>query len=92
MAKVLVLYYSAYGHIEAMANAVAEGARRADASCCRGQVGAGLAQGLDADPDQIKRAGNLEEREGLRARQYQGGDSARSRGNVEQSAACGAES
>lgn len=27
MAKVLVLYYSAYGHIEAMASAVAEGAR-----------------------------------------------------------------
>jgi NAD(P)H dehydrogenase (quinone) len=27
MSKVLVLYYSAYGHIEAMANAVAEGAR-----------------------------------------------------------------
>ncbi len=27
MAKVLVLYYSSYGHIEAMANAVAEGAR-----------------------------------------------------------------
>jgi len=26
MAKVLVLYYSSYGHIEAMANAVAEGA------------------------------------------------------------------
>src|SRR5690349_22034018 len=32
MAKVLVLYYSAYGHIEAMANAVAEGAREAGAS------------------------------------------------------------
>jgi NAD(P)H dehydrogenase (quinone) len=32
MAKVLVLYYSAYGHIEAMANAVAEGARAAGAS------------------------------------------------------------
>ncbi|MFT0878304.1 NAD(P)H:quinone oxidoreductase [Rhodopseudomonas sp. G2_2311] len=31
MAKVLVLYYSAYGHIEAMANAVAEGARQAGA-------------------------------------------------------------
>ncbi len=31
MAKVLVLYYSAYGHIEAMANAVAEGAREAGA-------------------------------------------------------------
>jgi len=31
MAKVLVLYYSAYGHIEQMANAVAEGARKAGA-------------------------------------------------------------
>ncbi|HEY5347208.1 MAG TPA: NAD(P)H:quinone oxidoreductase [Rhizomicrobium sp.] len=31
MAKVLVLYYSAYGHIEAMAEAVAEGARGAGA-------------------------------------------------------------
>ena len=32
MAKVLVLYYSSYGHIEAMANAVAGGARSAGAS------------------------------------------------------------
>jgi len=32
MAKVLVLYYSAYGHIEAMANAIAEGAREAGAT------------------------------------------------------------
>jgi NAD(P)H dehydrogenase (quinone) len=32
MAKVLVLYYSAYGHIEIMANAVAEGARSAGAT------------------------------------------------------------
>jgi NAD(P)H dehydrogenase (quinone) len=32
MPKVLVLYYSSYGHIEAMANAVAEGARSAGAS------------------------------------------------------------
>ncbi|HEX5377243.1 MAG TPA: NAD(P)H:quinone oxidoreductase [Phenylobacterium sp.] len=31
MTKVLVLYHSAYGHIEAMANAVAEGAREAGA-------------------------------------------------------------
>ena len=31
MAKVLVLYYSAYGHIEAMAEAVAAGAREAGA-------------------------------------------------------------
>ncbi len=32
MAKVLVLYYSAYGHIETMANAIAEGARGAGAN------------------------------------------------------------
>lgn len=32
MTKVLVLYYSAYGHIEAMAQAVAEGAREAGAT------------------------------------------------------------
>src|SRR6201985_3102235 len=31
MAKVLVLFYSAYGHIEQMAEAVAEGAREAGA-------------------------------------------------------------
>jgi NAD(P)H dehydrogenase (quinone) len=31
MAKVLVLYYSSYGHMETMANAVAEGARSAGA-------------------------------------------------------------
>ena len=30
MPKILVLYYSAYGHIEAMAQAVAEGAREVD--------------------------------------------------------------
>jgi NAD(P)H dehydrogenase (quinone) len=32
MPKVLVLYYSAYGHIETMANAVADGARSAGAT------------------------------------------------------------
>ena len=32
MPKVLVLYYSSYGHIETMAAAVAEGARAAGAS------------------------------------------------------------
>lgn len=32
MAKVLVLYYSSYGHVETMANAVAEGARSAGAT------------------------------------------------------------
>ncbi len=32
MTKVLVLYYSAYGHIETMANAIAEGARGAGAT------------------------------------------------------------
>lgn len=30
MTKVLVLYYSMYGHIETMANSIAEGARRVD--------------------------------------------------------------
>src|SRR3954464_4663216 len=32
MARVLVLYYSSYGHTETMANAVAEGARSAGAT------------------------------------------------------------
>lgn len=32
MAKILVLYYSTYGHIETMANAIAEGARSAGAT------------------------------------------------------------
>jgi NAD(P)H dehydrogenase (quinone) len=32
MAKVLVLYYSSYGHVETMANAMAEGARAAGAT------------------------------------------------------------
>jgi NAD(P)H dehydrogenase (quinone) len=32
MARVLVLYYSAYGHVEAMAEAIAEGARSAGAT------------------------------------------------------------
>src|SRR5260370_22449257 len=32
MAKVLVLYYSSYGHVETMAKAVAEGSRSAGAS------------------------------------------------------------
>jgi len=31
MAKVLVLYYSSYGHMEQMANAAAEGARETGA-------------------------------------------------------------
>jgi NAD(P)H dehydrogenase (quinone) len=31
MAKILVLYYSSYGHIETMAGAIAEGARKAGA-------------------------------------------------------------
>ena len=31
MAKVLVLYYSSYGHMEQMANAAAEGARQTGA-------------------------------------------------------------
>ena len=44
MSKVLVLYYSAYGHIETMAKAVAEGAREAGATRrhqARARTGAG---------------------------------------------------
>ena len=37
MAKVLVLYYSAYGHIETMANALAEGAFTSTATQHGGQ-------------------------------------------------------
>ena len=32
MSKVLVLYYSSYGHIETMAQAIAEGARSTGAT------------------------------------------------------------
>jgi len=47
MAKVLVLYYSAYGHIETMANAVAEGARKAGASVDIGRHQFGHALDID---------------------------------------------
>jgi NAD(P)H dehydrogenase (quinone) len=38
MTRVLVLYYSSYGHIETMANAVAEGVREAGAEAVRKRV------------------------------------------------------
>jgi NAD(P)H dehydrogenase (quinone) len=38
MAKILVLYYSSYGHIETMAQAVAEGTRSAGAEVVIKQV------------------------------------------------------
>ena len=38
MAKVLVLYYSTYGHIETMAGAVADGAREAGAEVVEKRV------------------------------------------------------
>ena len=38
MAKILVLYYSAYGHIETMAYAVAEGAKSAGADVGRKEI------------------------------------------------------
>ena len=49
MAKVLVLYYSAYGHIETMANAVAEGAREAGAQVDIISLEAGQIQGMEHD-------------------------------------------
>ena len=48
MTKVLVLYYSAYGHIETMAEAVAEGAREAGAEVVIKRV-------PDLVPDEIAR-------------------------------------
>ena len=63
MTKVLVLYYSAYGHIETMAEAVAEGAREAGAPstssacpnwCRRGRQGVVL-QARPGGPDRQDR-------------------------------------
>ena len=38
MTNVLVLYYSSYGHIEAMASAVADGVRREVETAVKGQM------------------------------------------------------
>ena len=48
MAKVLVLYYSAYGHVETMAHAIAEGARAAGAT-------ADVKRVLELVPDEVAR-------------------------------------
>ena len=52
MSKVLVLYYSTYGHIETMANAVAEGARSTGASVAIKRV-------PETVPDEIAKAGHF---------------------------------
>lgn len=52
MAKVLVLYYSSYGHIEAMAEAVAEGAREAGA-------GVDIKRVPELVPDEVARASHF---------------------------------
>lgn len=52
MSKVLVLYYSTYGHIETMANAVAEGARSTGASVALKRV-------PETVPDEIAKAGHF---------------------------------
>lgn len=52
MAKVLVLYYSTYGHIETMAEAVAEGARAVGAQVDVKRV-------PETVPDEIARAGHF---------------------------------
>ena len=51
MAKVLVLYYSSWGHIEKMANAVAEGARKAGAEVAVKRV-------PELVPDEVARSAN----------------------------------
>ena len=55
MSKVLVLYYSSYGHIEAMATAVAEGARQSGAHDDIKRVPE-LPEGAHASSDQSKSA------------------------------------
>jgi NAD(P)H dehydrogenase (quinone) len=52
MAKVLVLYYSTYGHIEQMANAMAEGARAAGATVDVKRV-------PETVPDEVARNGHF---------------------------------
>jgi len=52
MTKVLVLYYSSYGHIEAMAQAVAEGAREAGAEAVIKRV-------PELVPDDVARASHF---------------------------------
>lgn len=52
MGKVLVLYYSAYGHIEKMAHAVAEGARATG-------VAVDVKRVPETAPDEVARAGHF---------------------------------
>jgi NAD(P)H dehydrogenase (quinone) len=52
MAKVLVLYYSSYGHIEAMAEAIADGARSAGAAVDIRRV-------PETVPEEVARAGHF---------------------------------
>lgn len=52
MAKVLVLYYSTYGHIEAMAEAIAEGAREAGADVAVKRV-------PETVPEEVAKAGHF---------------------------------
>jgi NAD(P)H dehydrogenase (quinone) len=52
MPKVLILYYSSYGHIETLAEAIAEGARAAGASVDIKRV-------LETVPDDIARGGGF---------------------------------
>lgn len=52
MAKVLVLYYSTYGHVEAMAHAVAEGARATGAKVDVRRV-------PETVPDEVARSGHF---------------------------------
>ena len=49
MAKILILYYSSYGHIETMAGAIAEGARAAGAEV-------DVKRGPETAPEAVARA------------------------------------
>ena len=71
MSKVLVLYYSSYGHLETMANAIAEGARSAGAAVdvkrVPETVPEGIARGAHFKLDQAAPVATVAELEGYDA-------------------------
>ena len=67
IAKVLVLYYSSYGHIERMAEAVAEGVRAAGAEAVIKRV-------PELVPEEVARKSNYKLDRADALRQYAGTD------------------
>ena len=75
MTKVLVLYYSSYGHIETMAYAVAEGARATAATVDVKRVAENVPEAIAKASYQARRSDRDAERAGeLRRRRRRGAD------------------